>query len=202
MTKGSSTPPSDEFDLVAPTAAKGVHRRPRSAWARVAPFVAAIVLAPVAAYFLVNAMALGKAAFVPGNGELDDPSTSASASATRKPTTTTSPSPTTSAPASETPSAPQTPKPDLATSVTVFNSTNTSGLARKAADRLKAAGWSKVVAANYSGAQPESTVFYARAELESTARQAAEDLGITRVELSKADAEGGLAVVLESDYRS
>ncbi len=105
------------------------------------------------------------------------------------------------APAESPPAGTPPPEPDLATPVTVFNSTSVQGLASDAADQLEDAGWSEVGSGNYSGGTlPASTVFYGAAELEVSARAVAEVLGIEAVELSESGASDGIEVVLERDF--
>jgi hypothetical protein len=101
----------------------------------------------------------------------------------------------------ETPVETPAPEPDLATPVTVFNSTSVPGLAADAAEQLEDAGWSEVGSGNYAGGTlSASTVFYGTADLEASARAVAEVLGIDAVELSEDDAPDGIEVVLERDF--
>jgi hypothetical protein len=144
-----------------------------------------------------------------------DPGTTASTGAAAPETAATEPAPSESAPAATEPPATEppatqapappvetpAPTPDLATPVTVFNSTSVSGLAADAADRLTEAGWSDVGSGNYPGGTlPSSTVFYGTADLEVSARAVADVLGIDVVELAESDTTDGIEVVLERDF--
>jgi hypothetical protein len=83
----------------------------------------------------------------------------------------------------------------------VLNSTSVQGLAAEAAEQLEDAGWSDVGSGNYPGGTlPASTVYYAAADLEVSARAVAEVLGIDAVELAENDTTEGIEVVLERDF--
>jgi hypothetical protein len=83
----------------------------------------------------------------------------------------------------------------------VLNSTSVSGLASAAAAELEDAGWTAVSSGNFRGGTlPASTVRYASADLEASARAVATELGITAVELADPDAGEAIEVVLEADF--
>jgi hypothetical protein len=92
-------------------------------------------------------------------------------------------------------------EPDLGTPVLVLNSTSVAGLASEAAADLEDAGWTAVSSGNYTGGTlAGSTVRYASADLEASARAVATELGIAAVELDDSDAGDGIEVVLELDF--
>jgi hypothetical protein len=85
--------------------------------------------------------------------------------------------------------------------VSVLNSTSTSGLAAKAAGRLKTAGWAIRSTGNYRGGVSGTTVFYGRASLRATAEAVAADLGVGAVSESADFGASRVTVVLAGDYR-
>jgi cytoskeletal protein RodZ len=206
VTKGEYPYPPDEFDAVDPSAGpRGVHRRPRSRWSAVWPFLVALVLSGALAFAVValvwdergpGATPTADVAAEPG-AEATEPAPTEPAPTDTAPPATEPPATT---PPAETPPPPP-PEPDLETPVTVFNSTSVQGLAADAAGQLEDAGWSEVDSGNYPGGTlPASTVFYGTAELEVSARAVAEVLGIDVVELAESDATDGIEVVLERDF--
>lgn len=199
MSKADYPYPDDEFDAPAdPTAPRGVHRAPRSAWSRWWPFLAVLVIAPLLAYGIVT---------FASRDTSTDPGTSGS-------TTTSAPTSTATAGTSEKPSdEPEEPSDeptepadeettpaaevDLTTPVTVYNAAGIQGLAGQGAGELTEAGFSSVVADNFGGTAPAtSTVYYATEEQVATAELAASTLGVTTVTLDPAQAGTGIAVVL------
>ena len=189
MNKGEYPYPADEFDDVEPGAGpRGAHRTIRSRWTRAWPFAVVIVLFPALAYGAVTYWSSERGA------EQEAPAATAP---TETPAQTPADPPEQAAPTTPEPAA----TPDLATPVVVFNSTSRSGLAGSAAEVLTAAGWESATSANYTGETLESsTVVYGSAELEVTARAAADALGITTIVLAEVDTVTGLEIVLESDY--
>jgi cytoskeletal protein RodZ len=203
VTKGEYPYPPDEFDAVDPSSGpRGVHRRPRSRWSAVWPFLVALVVSGALAFAVVALVwdERGPAA-TPASDVAAAPETETATPPTESPTATEAPAPeppATSAPV-ETPPPP--PEPDLATPVTVFNSTSVQGLAGDAAGQLEDAGWTEVSSGNYPGGTlAASTVFYGAVDLEVSARAVAEVLGIDVVELAETDATDGIEVVLERDF--
>jgi LytR cell envelope-related transcriptional attenuator len=202
VTKGEYPYPPDEFDEVDSAGPRGAHRRPRSRWATMWPYLAALVASAVVAYVVIGVLWDEREAAPtarPGSvvsepAPADDAGTEPG---TQEPAGT-APAPTPSAPASEEPPAPE---PDLGTPVVVLNSTSVAGLASEAAEELADAGWTAVRSGNFPGGTlPESTVRYAAADLEPSARAVADALGIATVELAGSDATDGIEVVLELDY--
>jgi hypothetical protein len=186
--------PADEFDAVDPHAGpRGVHRRARSVWTRVWPFLLVIVLFPAIAYGIVTLLTGTDIGPTGGSGL---PSVTAPGTAEAS-TPATSPTPKTTTTAPVTPPA----APDLHTAVAVLNATKTSGLAAKGETALKNAGFTTITTGNYPGTAPAtSVVYYATAKLEATARAAATALKITTVTLDPAKAGSTITVVLAKDY--
>ncbi len=200
MSKARYPYPADEFDAVDPHAGpRGVHRRARSVWTRVWPFLLVIVLFPAIAYGVVTLLT-GTDIGPTGGSGLPTVAVTGTAEASAPATSATSPSPgtTTTAPATTTPTA-----PDLRTPVAVLNATKTSGLAAKGSTALKSAGFTTITTGNYPGTAPATSVVYyatATAKLEATARAAATALKITTVTLDPAKAGSTITVVLTKDY--
>lgn len=213
MSKGPYPYPDDEFDAAeAQDGPRGVHRAARSAWSRWWPFVVVLVAVPAVTVGLVL-WASSWDGDVPGFGN-DSPSqsTQASEDASTDPSADQSASDgqtpadeeTTQAPPAATEEPPAaTPEPVLSTPVEVLNAARVSGLAAKAGKDLEAAGFTAVTAANGTASgTTASTVFYASADLEPTARLVAQTLGITTVTESAARATSGVTVLLLSDFTS
>jgi hypothetical protein len=103
--------------------------------------------------------------------------------------------------------APETTAPvvevDKTVSVTVLNSTQTSGLARKAVTALQGEGWTKSEF-SYDAANARSTtaVYFAEEGEEATAQALVDDLGVGTVKQSSTVAADGIVVILGTDYVS
>ncbi len=93
------------------------------------------------------------------------------------------------------------PQADRTLPVSVLNSTSTSGLAAKAATKLRTAGWSIRSTGNYRGGVSGTTVFYGRTSLRATAEAVAKDLGTTTVSESADFGTSRVTVVLAGDYQ-
>jgi hypothetical protein len=203
VTQGEYPYPPDEFDAVDPsTGPRGVHRRPRSRWSTVWPFLVALVVSGALAFAVV-------ALVWDDRGPAQTPSTDVAAEPEPEQTPTATPTTEPGATGSVTPEPPATTAPpvqttpppdaDLDTRVVVFNATTVPGLAGTAAGQLQDAGWSDVATNNYAGAPlAASTVRYGSDDLEGSARAVADLLGIDDVEL--AAAADGIEVVLEGDF--
>ncbi len=204
MSKADYPYPDDEFDAPAdPTAPRGVHRAPRSAWSRWSPFLLVLVLAPLLAYGAVTfATRGGDLPLVGGGGGDDDGTPAATATATPggsdDETGGESPEPTEPG-QDETTEEPPALEPDLATSVTVYNAAGIQGLAAKAGEKLTAAGFTSVKPDNFTGTKPAaSSVFYGAEEDRATADLVASTLGLSTAQLDPAQAPSGVVVVLVS----
>ncbi len=203
MRSGSYPYPADEFDAAARAGGpRGVHRAPRSRWSRWWPFLVVLVVFPALAYGAVTYLSdwngfggSSDGGSSQGGGDATDPAPTAAA--TDGATDPAAP------PADATdPAAPAAPPADLTRAVEVFNSTNTSGLARNAGDRLTAAGFTAVDIGDWTGDDPAgSVVYYPTATDVTTAQQAAAALGITTVTESAELAPEGIVVVLADDYQ-
>jgi hypothetical protein len=207
VSKGNYRYPADEFDAAADRdGPRGVHRAPRSAWRKAWPFLVIVVLFPALAYGLVTWMSDSGGKLIsdfgssqPANAVTDAPTDAATGVVPAAPTpgaTDTSPPP---AVASSAP--PAAPAPVLTTPVSVLNAANVTGAAAAEAKKLTAGGFTRVTAANGSGAGvTTTTVFYATAAQKTTADAVAQLLGITTVTKSSTRAPGGITVVLTPGY--
>jgi hypothetical protein len=191
--------PDDEFDAPPdPTAPRGVHRAPRSAWSRWWPFLAVLVIAPLLAYGIVTFASRDTSTggdATAGTTATSTPTSTATAATSDKPSDEAEESEEPEEPADEetTPAA----EVDLTTPVTVYNAAGIQGLAGAGAGELTEAGFSSVVADNFGGTAPEtSTVYYATEDQVATAELVASTLGVTTVTLDPAQAGTGIAVVL------
>ena len=197
MSKADYPYPDDEFDVPAdPDAPRGVHRAPRSAWAKWWPFLAVLVLAPVLAYAAVTVW-----------GVLNDPSTGDPGSSTvgdEAPDDTASdgaaeePAEGTEDPGTTESEAPPAPQPVLSTPVEVLNAASIGGLAAEQAAELTAAGFTAVTTGNSEPTVDASTVYYTSEDLRPTADLVAQTLGLTEVVLQAGD-NAGISVLLVSD---
>jgi hypothetical protein len=201
VSSGDYPYPADEFDSAAARVGpQGAHRSPRSRWQRLGPFLLVLVLFPLLAFGAVTWLSNWDGlpgVIAPPVSEDDEtmPAATDPAVATEPTETATTPPPV------ETPTEPPAPVADLARVVEVFNSTNRSGLAASAAERVKEAGFTSVTAENWTGEDPAaSVVYYPAAADVATAQAVAAALGITAVEESAADADEGITVVLAADY--
>ena len=161
--------PEDEFDQIDELGLPaGVHRTPRSAWSKIAPFAVVVVLCAALAVAAVYVMArtpgspLDAATSTPsasadaGEGEADP-----GAGEGESPVEGEAP---VEEPAPEEPAEPEAPVVDTAVAVRVLNGTGQSGVAATAADALTASGWSDVSADNYTGAPLNATVVWYQSE--------------------------------------
>lgn len=190
--------PEDEFDIAGrDRAPQGTHRAPRSPWRTLMPYVLVVVLVPLLAWGAVTLI---------GDRAGDDPDDAAPApvETTGEP----SPEPTTEPEATDTPEPTEeeseTPDSDvvLTTTISVLNGSDIAGLAADAAGQLTGAGFTSVGADDYGSAQPDvTTLYYRNAELEATAEEVADILGIDNlVEAASATQNVEIAIVLRSDF--
>jgi len=205
--------PEDEFDrtdgLGLPA---GVHRTPRSAWSKTAPFLVVVVLCAALAVAAVYVLSR-----TPGS-PLDQSSASPSASAPAEEPAAEEPAaedpaaedpaaedPAAEDPAAEdpaadpeTPAEPEVPVADTSVAVRVLNATGRSGAAAGAADTLSGAGWSDVSADNYTGdSLNASVVWYQSEDLADEAQAVADLLGIPASQVTLVpELRGPLSVIL------
>ena len=88
---------------------------------------------------------------------------------------------------------------DRTTRLSVLNATTRSGLAGRAADALRATGWS-VTTGNERGGRPPTTVFYTDSGQQVTAQAVADDLGGGPVVEQSSRYGKPITVVLGDDY--
>lgn len=203
----SSTFPPDEFDDLVTSAPVGVHRRPRSRWRPVIPFLVIIIVAPLLAWGLVWAIQTWTGSDSGDDSTVtqqsagtyqaqDDSSTDgasveeeadSSADDTAAEATTTEPEETIE----------EEPEVVYSTTVQVLNNTGITGYAGQQAGVLESAGFSDVSSGNATGwTTTVNTVYYASEDLEATAQEVADNLGIDRVQLETASVTSGIVVVL------
>lgn len=213
MSKSTTKYPEDEFDRLDPDAAPaGVHRAPRSRWSRVAPYLIVVAVSAALAVGLVYYYSQS-----PTSRLNATPSPTPAASAPAEPTDGTEADadevteeetadpevpvePTDEVTEPEAPAAPPVVAADKATAVRVLNATNRQGVAAGAAETLTEAGWSDVVADNFSGAAPStSLVYFKSSESEAEAREVAQLLGITEV-IEAPKLVGPVSVVLVGSF--
>ena len=203
--------PEDEFDARNDEAHEpiGVHRAPVPAWRSWVPLLAVIVIVPLLAWAAVTL--LGKAGYTAPSAQ-----GSASASATAElaggeeatEATAAAEGEQTAAPQesvqTEEPAAPAVQDADLTTGVTIHNGSSVNGLAGRTGDRLANAGYTDVNVQQgvYRQSTPETTtIYYASADNEATARAIGEALGITNVVESAEVAQSNpIVIVLRSDF--
>lgn len=170
----------DEFDRAAATQPAGAHRQPVSRLKLAWPFLAAIILAPLLAW--------GAVTLFFGNS-------------TAKEAT---PSPTATETAQETQSPTTDPTAERGkTPVTVYNAVGVQGLAGRAAEKLKAEGFTNVNPTNAAARGiTASTVYYARPSMKAAAEDAAKILGIAAVTEKPQNFQmpDGVVVYLLKDY--
>ena len=161
------------------------------------PFLVILIVFPALAYGAVTYWTSDRSGTPTSTSTSSAPAPSSSGDSTAAET------PATGAPVSPSATTEQPPAADKSTPVVVFNATQRKGVAASAAAVLTGAGWTSVTSKNYTGtALKTSTVLYASADLETTARAAADALGLTTIALAEGDAVVGLEIVLEADYKS
>lgn len=208
----SSTFPPDEFDDLVTSAPVGVHRRPRSPWRPVITFLVIIIVAPLLAWALVWALQtwigsdsgdvstvtqqgadVSQSQDISTTGDVGEAEeTGSTADDAAAETTTIEPEET------ETEEEePEEPEVVYSTAVQVLNNTDRTGYAWQQANELESAGFGNVNSGNATGwATTVTTVYYASEDLEATAQEVADILGIDRVQLETESVTSGIVVVL------
>lgn len=190
----TTRPPSydDRFVVPLEPSRRGAHRARTSPFASALPVIA--VLATVSAVIVLGWMLFGGQLF---GGQEPDTTAGGDQSAQVSGSTEPSQAGTTAEPSTSEPAVPA----DQTASVTVLNSTQTSGLARNAVTSLKGDGWSNAEF-SYDSAEARTTtvVYYADAAQEATAQALVDDLGVGEIEQSSDEAANGIVVVLGADY--
>lgn len=198
-TRPSSSSSYDErFVVPLEASRRGAHR------ARVSPVMAVL---PVAAVVGIVVGAIALVYLFLGGGGSDagaDATTSVGPSASSAAPSTTAPAAGASSTGPTGPSSAVAPGTvDKTIQLDVFNGTrpNVSGLGRKAANRLTAAGWTTGKIATWDGpALTQTTVFYGTAEQKASAQAVVKALGRGTVKLSPSRAGTGMSVVVANDY--
>lgn len=207
--------PEDEFD--APQAQGqepvGVHRAPVPGWHAWVPLLAVLIIVPLLAW---GAVALLGRSGHPAS-DLVAQRQSATPAASAAPTQEAEPTPSADSetvqaqtePAEEAQPAQATQTPpasaDMTTGVTVYNGSKVNGLAGRTAERLRGGGYTNVTVqpGQYHSSDPaQSTVYYADASREATAKAVASSLGIANVVMSAEGASSNpVVIVLRSDFK-
>lgn len=204
MSKADYPYPDDEFDAPPdPTAPRGVHRAPRSAWSRWWPFLLVLVLAPLLAYGVVAYVTRGGDATTSIGGSDADDEPTATAPATPGADEGESTDGATDGSTDEGAGDEQTDEespaatPNMATPITVYNAAGIGGLAATGAGKLETAGFTSVAADNFTGTKPAaSTVYYGSDDDRATADLVASTLGLSAVQQDLGMAPSGIVVVL------
>ncbi|NLT54701.1 MAG: hypothetical protein GXX79_09060 [Actinomycetales bacterium] len=198
-TRGGPSRSYGQDDRYSPIEAtrRGAHRARPTPAAAVAPVVAVVA---VVAVVLVGLWAL--VGSLGGQDSGGDPEAGPSASQPATPSDRPSQTPQQSQSPTES-TEQQQPQVDRSLTVKVLNNTSTAGLAKKAADQLKAAGWTIGEVTNHRplGSVPQTTVYYATMAQRATAQAVAADLGTRTVQRSPTLAGNGLTAILASDYQ-
>ncbi|WP_159621215.1 LytR C-terminal domain-containing protein [Ruania rhizosphaerae] len=201
----------DEFDtLGADRAPEGVHRARVPWWRQALPFLVVLVLAPLLAFVVVQAVSRDSggdpeptasvsssetggetgASEEPAEGESEtDADGAGDGDATEEPTD------------DETDTTDESADLDFGAAVWVLNGAGVGGLAGENQGVLTAAGWTNVVADDYAYSQPATTTIYYRdAEIAAEAEAIGAELGITDLVEDAAAAPNGIYVVLRPDF--
>lgn len=195
-TRQTSNSNDERYVMPLEASRRGAHR------ARVSPVMAVLPIVAVVG-IVIGAIALVYLFFGGLGGSGSSPEGTASAPATTAPSTTASasasaPAPSTSAQASSTAPAGTV---DKTITVSVYNGTRTSGLARRAGTKINVAGWTLGTVATWTGAPvTETTVYYGTDSQEATATAVAKALGHGIARLSAAKAGTGITVVVGPDF--
>lgn len=188
----SETYPQDEFDEVPEGGPAGVHRRTRSLWAPVIPFLLVLVFVPLIAWGVAALIqnnvpeeelleVVAQSEQVQSNGEVTEEEVTAEVVIPDSDVPTAAPDDPTEEEASPAaPTAPVTPGTvDFGIAVEVLNGTTINGYAGEVAALIEGAGFTSVTAGNASSWPSDSnTVYYNNPDLRSTAEAVAAATGI------------------------
>ncbi|MBQ9681283.1 MAG: LytR C-terminal domain-containing protein [Aeriscardovia sp.] len=98
------------------------------------------------------------------------------------------------------PASSTSPTPDYSSQVTVYNANGAAGLAGRTASVLKSAGYTDVLAENYSGMRPQAdVVWYSSASEKATADAVGQKLGISVVVQQNSALQSPVEVILVTD---
>jgi hypothetical protein len=173
---------------------RGAHRARPGAVAAALPVLAVAVVVVIAVFAMYQ--------ILDSNGTPDDAQT-----VSETPSPSPSGHPTQSSPPPASPSQPvqsSAPKVDRAAPLLVLNNTSINGLGKRAATKLKGAGWTVKPVGNLSPRNQVSatTVYYASSDQEVTAQAVVDDLGLGSISQSQQLAGKGITVVLAADFDS
>ena len=208
--------PEDEFDVgedEGPVPV-GVHRAQVPRWRSWVPLLAIIIIVPALAWGAVTLFLNGS-----GGGSSDaassaQPSQNGQAAKSRgsdaKSGEASKPADGKSASSSAQPSASASASAsgnvDFTTGITVFNGTDTNGLAKGASDKLTNGGFTVVEVSPgiYENAEPaKSTIYFSSPENRPAAEEVGKKLGITNIVESAENAQSNpIVVILRADYKA
>lgn len=196
----SETYPKDDFDEVPQDSPVGVHRRTRSRWAPVLPFLIILIVVPLLAWGVATLIqrnvpkeelleVVGQSEVTQSDGVTIDEEVVEEVVVPPSEVPTAAPDDPNEA-AHDNSSGPDSPETggnvNHATPVAVLNGTGVAGYAGEIAAQVMNAGFTDVRADNAnSWPTDQNTVFYANADQQATAQSLAASLGIANV------AEGG-----------
>ena len=204
--------PEDEFDVgedEGPVPV-GVHRAQVPRWRSWVPLLAIIIIVPALAWGAVTLFLNGS-----GGGSSDaassaQPSQNGQAAKSRgsdaKSGGASKPADGKSAQPSASASASASGNVDFTTGITVFNGTDTNGLAKGASDKLTNGGFTVVEVSPgiYENAEPaKSTIYFSSPENRPAAEEVGKKLGITNIVESAENAQSNpIVVILRADYKA
>jgi hypothetical protein len=133
----------------------------------------------------------------------DEKAVAPAVQARKSPTPSPSPSPPAASPSPSPPPASPSPSPapKAAAQIQVLNGTATTGLGRRAADKLTAAGFQVVNVDNSARRYDNTTVFF-KPGFEDVARQVAGELGGASVEASPDNLSRDVTAIVGADYQA
>ena len=180
VTETTEQYPADEFENPEDLGPVGAHRKPRSRWRPVVPFLLVLVLAPLLAWAVTALMQRNQDAPEPqsapesAQSAVVEPAQSAPV-VPEEPQSEPEPAP------EPEPEPEPEPQVDRAAGVLILNASGRGGYAGQMQGTLSGDGFTAVSVGNGQGAAAENTVFYSSEDQVATANQVAAVLGITAV---------------------
>lgn len=199
----------EDFAPIVDATRRGAHRARPSVFSEILPAVSVVVVIAVVTAVVLVLLGGNDSGGKPAAAGAQTPTASVSSTptptATPQETTTPTPTPDASTPDSTpTPDETDGAELDRAIKYSVLNDTDTSGLAKKAAAKLKDAGWTATATTGNTspkGRYDTSVVFYRSSDDKAAAEQIASDLGIEEVTRSSTKSKSSpVTVVLGKDY--
>ncbi|SEE92908.1 LytR C-terminal domain-containing protein [Ruania alba] len=202
----------DEFDALGDDRVpQGVHRAPVPWWRQALPFLVVLILAPILAFVVVQAVSDQSSVGPEASPTVSESTTGEDAEGdadggqteepSDEPTETEDPTETAEPTDELTEEPSETVDLDQGLNVWVLNGAGVVGLAGETAGILGDAGWSNVVADDYGFNQPtDSTIYYRDAEMAEEAEAIGEEVGISTVVEDASAAPNGIYVVLRPDF--